>query len=144
MQKSLLLLFTILLLFSCAKADKAEKEVIVEPEMQMYEPSEMAILMRQMYEFNKATKTRILNNDSLLAFPEEFVNIHKAVLTDPKDRDAEFDSLAIAFVNFQKATFSTKSDSTSYYFNQSVNSCIDCHQTRCTGPIPKIKKLLIN
>ncbi|RPD99656.1 hypothetical protein EGM88_03690 [Aureibaculum marinum] len=139
----LFLLITLFFLTSCAKSEKAEKENKAE-EMQMYEPSEMALLMRQMYEFNKVTKARIINKDSLLSFPEEFVNIHKAVLTDPDDRDVEFDSLAVEFINYQKATFSTTSDSTAFYFNQSINSCIQCHQTRCTGPIPKIKKLLIN
>ncbi len=139
-QKSLSFLFAILLVVACNNAPKKEK---VEEEMQMYEPSEMALLMRQMYEFNKFTKAQIINKDSLSAFPEEFVNIHEAVMTDPDERDAEFDSLALQFVNFQKATFSTKSDSTTYYFNQSINSCIACHETRCTGPIPKIKKLII-
>ena len=142
MQKFFFLLLPLLLLSSCTKSDKKEKTE--ENKMQMYEPSEMTLLMRQMYEFNKRTKLQIINNDSLSNFPEEFVNIHKAVMTDDKLRDAEFDSLAVQFVNYQKATFSTQSDSASYYFNQSVNSCIACHQTRCTGPIPKIKKLIIN
>lgn len=141
MRKSVSFLLIILLGVTCNKAPKKEK---VEEKMEMYEPSEMALLMRQMYEFNKLTKSQIINKDSLTSFPEEFVNIHKAAMTDPDERDAEFDSLAIQFVNFQKAMFSAKSDSKVYYFNQSVNSCIACHQTRCTGPIPKIKKLLIN
>lgn len=142
MQKLVPFLFTALFLFSCAKADKKEKVEVKE--MQMYEPSEMALLMRQMYEFNKHTKVQIINKDSLLSFPEEFANIHNAIMTDPSERDSEFDSLAVEFVKFQKATFSAKPDSTAYYFNQSVNSCITCHETRCTGPIPKIKKLIIN
>ena len=141
MYKSLCFLFAVLLLIACNNFAKKEK---VEEEMQMYESSEMALLMRQMYEFNKLTKTQIINKDSLSSFPEEFVNIHKAIMTDPDERDAEFDSLAVEFIKYQKATFSTKSDSTAYYFNQSVNSCVACHETRCTGPIPKIKKLIIN
>ncbi len=141
MHKSFCFLFTVLLLAACSKPVKKEK---VGPEMKMYEPSEMALLMRQMYEFNKLTKAQIINRERLSAFPEEFVKIHNAIMTDPDERDSEFDSLAVQFVKFQKATYSTKSDSTAYYFNQSVNSCIACHQTRCTGPIPKIKKLIIN
>ena len=141
MHKSFCFLFTVLLLAACSKPVKKEK---VEPEMKMYQPSEMALLMRQMYEFNKLTKAQIINRKKISAFPEEFVNIHNAIMTDPDERDSEFDSLAVQFVKFQKATYSTKSDSTAYYFNQSVNSCIACHQTRCTGPIPKIKKLIIN
>lgn len=141
LQKSLFFLFAILLIVACNNTPKKKKN---EVKMQMYEPSEMALLMRQMYEFNKLTKAQIISKDSLSSFPEEFISIHEAVMTSPDERDAEFDSLAVQFVNLQKATFSTKSDSTIYYFNQSINSCIACHETRCTGPIPKIKKLIIN
>ncbi|MET2983935.1 hypothetical protein [Aureibaculum conchae] len=141
MYKWLCFLFVVILLTACNNSAKKEK---VEEEMQMYKPSEMALLMRRMYEFNKRTKTQIINKDSLSSFPEEFINIHKAIMTDPDERDAEFDSLAVEFIKYQKATFSTRSDSTAFYFNQSVNSCVACHETRCAGPIPKIKKLMIN
>lgn len=120
------------------------KEVKIKETLVMYEASEMALLMRKMYEFNKVTKAHIINKDSLLAFPEEFLLIHTAVLTDPSERDKEFDTIAEQFIHAQKATFSMKSDSTVYYFNRSVNLCISCHETRCIGPIPKIKKLLIH
>ena len=133
--------FTFLFLMVSCETNK--KEMKIEEEPVMYEASEMSLLMRGMYEFNKAARTHIINKDSLLAFPEEFLSIHKAVLTDPSERDKEFDSIAEQFIKAQKATFSIQSDSTLYYFNKSVNLCISCHETRCIGPIPKIKKLLI-
>jgi len=131
-----------LILLSCNLNNKNEKGD--DKTLMMYQPSEMALLMRQMYEFNKVVKKQIIHKDSLLPFPEEFLTIHSAVLTDPSERDIEFDSLAKQFVYQQKSTFSSSLDSTAYYFNQSVNTCIACHETRCTGPIPKIKKLLIH
>ena len=127
-----------------ASCDTNKKEAKIEEAPIMYEASEMALLMRGMYEFNKAARAQIINKDSLSAFPEEFLFIHKAVLTDPSERDKEFDSIAEQFIEAQKAVFSTKSDSTLYHFNKSVNLCISCHETRCIGPIPKIKKLLIH
>ena len=134
--------FTVLfLIVSC---DTNKKEVKIEEAPIMYEASEMALLMRGMYEFNKAARVQIIKKDSLLPFPEEFLLIHKAVLTDPSERDKEFDTIAEQFINAQKATFSNKSDSTLYHFNKSIKLCISCHETRCTGPIPKIKKLIIH
>jgi len=118
-----------------------KEEVFKDPIM--YQPTEMALLMRRMYEVNKVVKGQIINKDTLLTFPEEFHTIHTAVLTKPSDRDTSFDSLSRIFVNHQKATFSSRSDSTVYHFNKSINTCIACHETRCVGPIPKIKKLLI-
>ncbi len=134
------ILVVALLAFSCGESKK-ESKITKEPIM--YESSEMALLMRSMYEFNKANKVRILKKDSLLWFPENFIKIHTAILTDPNDRDKEFDSLSTEFLSAQKATLLSDKDSVKYHFNTSINLCIACHETRCTGPIPKIKKLLI-
>ncbi len=128
-------------LLSCNSNNKKE---VVDNALIIYQPSEMTLLMRKMYEVNKVVKNQIINKDSLITFPEEFSTIHSAVLTDPSERDKEFDSLANQFVKDQKATFFSNSDSAKYHFNKSVNTCITCHETRCTGPIPKIKKLLID
>ena len=142
MDKIIGLLIICFVLMSCNLTTK--KTGVEKTKPLMYEPSEMAILMRQMYEVNKIAKTQIIGNNTLVSFPENFLTIHSAVLTDSTDRDNEFDSLAAQFVNYQKSVFSSSSDSTVYYFNKSINTCIACHKTRCTGPIPKIKKLLIH
>ena len=141
MKKGIWLLIIGIAMLSCNFVNNKE-QVYKEPVM--YQPTEMALLMRKMYEVNKAVKTQILNKDSLLTFPVEFSRIHTAVLTNPSERDNEFDSLAKVFIDHQKATFSSNSDSLVFYFNKSVNTCITCHETRCVGPIPKIKKLLIH
>ncbi len=132
------------LIFVAIACESTKKEVKVLQEPAMYEASEMALLMRSMYEYNKTTKSQIINKDLLLPFPEEFLTIHTAVLTDPDERTKEFDSLSNQFLQAQKATFSSKSDSTKYHFNKSINLCISCHETRCVGPIPLIKKLYIH
>jgi hypothetical protein len=110
----------------------------------MYEPSEMTILMRGIHEVNKVVKDQIIKKDSLLAFPEEFKKIFSATLTDSTERDDEFIVLARSFIDLQKMTYTTYSDSTVYNFNRSIDNCVECHKTRCPGPIPEIKKLFIN
>ena len=113
-------------------------------ELVMYEPSEMSILMRRIHEVNKVVKDQIIKKDSLLIFPEEFADIFSATLTDSTERDDKFIILARSFIDLQKMAFSSYSDSTVYNFNQSIINCVECHRTRCPGPIPEIKKLLIN
>ena len=140
MKKGIGLIIISIALLSCNFENN--KEQVYKPVM--YQPTEMALLMRKMYEVNKTVKTQIISKDSLLTFPVEFSRIHTAELTNPSERDKEFDSLAKVFIDHQKATFSSNSDSLVFYFNQSVNTCITCHETRCVGPIPKIKKLLIH
>ena len=143
MQKIFGIFIIFLLLHSCNFKDEKEK-IVTSSELIMYQPSEMTILMRRIHEYNEVVKNQIVNKDSLLVFPDEFTNIYSAVLTDSTERDDEFMELAKSFIDFQKQTFTSYSDSTVYYYNQSINTCIECHKTRCTGPIPKIKKLLIN
>lgn len=125
--------------FSCNKKELKEAET---PPL-MYEPTEMALLMRQMYAVNKTAKMQIEAAKKVQVLPDEFLNIHTAELTDSTDRNSEFDSLAIKFIEFQKRTFGAYNDSTKVNFNRSINTCVACHETRCVGPIPKIKKLLI-
>lgn len=140
MYKLCALLMASVILMSC-HSDNAPKKAEIKPVL--YQPSEMAILMRGMYEFNSLVKTQIVNKKALTPLPEEFTKIHSAVLTAKFERNKEFDSLSKSFITYQKALYSSSSDSASYFFNKSINTCVSCHQTRCTGPIPKIKKLLI-
>jgi len=140
MSKTICFLIICLVLQSCISAKEEEK---IKQEPLMYEPTEMALLMRKMYEVNKVVRIQIINKDSLLSFPEEFSNIHTAILTDPTDRNKEFDSISKQFLLQQKAAFTSNSDSARTYFNNSINSCITCHETRCVGPLPIIKKLII-
>ena len=141
--KKILGIFIICLLLQACNS-KNKKNEVVRDELIMYEPSEMTILMRQIHEVNKLVKNQIIRKDTLLNFPEEFTGIFSASLTDSTERDDEFVILAESFIDLQKMAFSTYSDSTIYIYNQSINNCIECHKTRCTGPIPEIKKLLIN
>lgn len=139
MNKYLVIVCCIFLLFSCSQNKKTkEKKAPL-----MYEPSEMALLMRQMYAYNKVLRQQIINNDSLSMLPKEFVNIHTAVMTDETERDSSYKALAKEFLTLQKAIYGEK-DTKKSVFNKSITTCIQCHETRCAGPIPKIKRLLIN
>ena len=142
MQKVFSIFIICFLLQACNSKNKntdIERDALI-----MYEPSEMTILMRGIHEVNKVAKDQIIKNDSLLAFPEEFTKIFTATLTDSTERDDEFLILARSFIDLQKMTYTTYSDSTISNFNRSINNCVECHRTRCPGPIPEIKKLYIN
>ena len=130
-----------LLLFASCKTEV--KKVEVKEKLIMYQASEMTELMRGIYEYTKLSKQKIENNQDLFRYPEEFKKISTAKLTDPSERDAEFDSLAVIFLENQKGAYAFKGDLVKYSYNKSINACITCHKTRCTGPLPKIRKLLI-
>ncbi|TDQ30270.1 acetolactate decarboxylase [Tenacibaculum caenipelagi] len=127
-----------LLFFFCKKELKQPKEELI-----MYQSSEMAALMNAMYEGNMTIKNKILEGESIGDFPETYLNIHNAVLTDPADRNASFEAFSKLYIQNMQQVYTGAKDSLKENFNKTINSCIACHQTTCTGPIPRIKKLLI-
>lgn len=132
----------VICLVSCK--EQPQQETAQKIEFDLYEPSEMANLMNEMYVYNLSVKDSILNGYLPSHFPMEFLEIHKAEMTKGKSRNTVFNSFSEVFLKAQETLHST-TDTTlvRQNFNNMVNVCITCHQTECTGPIPRIKKLLI-
>lgn len=110
---------------------------------EMYEMSEMAALMEQMYVDNERLKDRILKGDTIGKFPQHFTRIHEAVLTDETDKDEFFNTQAKKFIEAQELIYKDPKNAKKH-FNNGIDACIRCHEVKCGGPIPKIKKLYIN
>ena len=125
---------------------KKEQKVEVIQKNNFYKQSEMAALMLKMYAVNLENKKAIVNGENpkdLKDFSKEFEKIHSAKLTDSTDRNASFNAFSGYYLNTYKQIFSTEKDALVNAHNNTINSCIACHKTTCIGPIPKIKKLLI-
>jgi len=145
-----LLLIVLTLAFATGCQEKSEKIEAVTPKdsvsasskFQMYEMSEMAALMEQMYAYNTQLKERITKNQDLGTYPVAFDKLHTAVLTEASDRDPFFNDQAIKFIEAQKAIY-TDPVQAKDNFNKMVNQCLECHSKKCGGPIPIIKKLII-
>ncbi len=127
----------------CSNGEDENSETNTNSESEMYQPSELASLMRAMYEDNLKIKADIEKGIVPTTFPEDFYNIHTAKATDPSEINATFKSFADLYLTNMHEI--TDSDSTTVVkaFNNMVNTCISCHQIYCQGPIPKIKKLYI-
>ncbi|MDI9258128.1 hypothetical protein [Flavobacterium sedimenticola] len=147
----LVLIFLILSVLSCQKKEaiKVEKKAAKEQcdtvggkKLEMYQMSEMAALMEQMYVDNQRLKERIQKGDTIGQFPQHFLKIHKAVMTDESDNDAFFKEQAAKFIKAQEMIYKDPKNAKKH-FNNGVDACIQCHQQKCGGPIPRIKKLYI-
>jgi hypothetical protein len=142
----LVLLFLALSVISCQKKelDAAEEKCApkAEKKLEMYQMSEMAALMEQMYVDNKRLKERIQKGDTIGQFPQHFLRIHEAVMTDESDNDAFFKEQAAKFIKAQEMIYKDPKNAKEH-FNTGVDACIQCHQQKCGGPIPRIKKLYI-
>ena len=135
---------------SCGKKQEAAKEESCSSKMEvekdgkfkMYEMSEMSTLMEQMYIDNQRLKQRIQKGDTIGAFPNHFLQIHKAVMTDQSENDAFFKDQAAQFIKAQELIYKDPKNAKEH-FNDGVNACIQCHEVKCAGPIQRIKKLYI-
>jgi hypothetical protein len=120
---------------SCKKPAKGKDFV-------MYEMSEMAALMEQMYAENLQLKDRIIKKQPVGEFPKHIIKIHSAAMTDPDENDSFFKEQAAKFIKAQELIYSDPTNA-QQHFNDGVTACIKCHQGKCDGPIPRIKKLYI-
>lgn len=153
MKRFLYLILCAVILVSCQ--DKKEEAKTEDKEactsetktnddgFEMYEMSEMAALMEQMYVDNERLKDRILKGDTIGKFPQHFMRIHEAVLTDETDKDEFFNTQAKKFIEAQELIYKDP-ENAKEHFNNGIDACIRCHEVKCGGPIPKIKKLYIN
>ncbi len=149
MKNYFLIFFGIILLSSCEKKEEvkpvAKKETPTKTEskeFEMYEMSEMAALMEQMYVDNQRLKERIKKGDTIGKFPSHFLEIHKRAMTDEKENDAFFKEQAAVFIKAQELIYEDSKNAKAH-FNKAVSACVACHEVKCSGPIPRIKKLYI-
>ena len=138
--KKLFFAVAIIISFSSCSSDKKEKK---PEEVTMRKQSEMAALMNKMYDENEKIKQKILKGEIPKGFPEDYLKIHTATLTDPSDRTLEFKAFSDVYIKNLRDVFETNEELLKEEFNETINSCIACHKTTCIGPIPRIKKLLI-
>lgn len=147
MRRVVIVFIASLFVFSCAKKEEAKTEDIKavsekKKDFEMYEMSEMAALMEQMYVDNQRLKERIAKGDTIGQFPQHFLKIHKAVMTDDKENDAFFKEQAAKFIKAQELIYNDPANAKEH-FNNGVDACVRCHEVKCGGPIPRIKKLYI-
>ena len=140
------LIFMITFFSACSENEVvAEPEAVVvkaEPIKQngvMYVPSELALIMRNMYDnmelVNAHLKAGEVVPDSLLQGYEDMLT---AEATNPDEIDDHYFGFATGWLSELKVMRETP---TLENYNNVMNACVNCHQSFCPGPIPKIKKL---
>lgn len=145
--KKIVILFSLVLLFGCNKKPdssecESESKTKSDKKFEMYQMSEMAALMESMYLENQQLKERIKKGDSIGKFPSHFLQIHKAVMTDETENDTFFKEQSALFIKAQELIYEDPKNA-KQHFNDGINACVRCHEVKCGGPLPKIKKLYI-
>lgn len=144
--KKIIALILILGSFSCQKKEEKPEDKKCTPgkekKLEMYQMSEMAALMEQMYVDNQRVKENIKKGEPIGKFPEHYMKIYSAKFTDETDNDLLFKEKAKEYIAAQRLLYSEPENVTKN-FNAAVDACIRCHEGKCGGPIQRIKKLYI-
>tara|TARA_B110000908_G_C10146360_1_gene399238 strand:- start:297 stop:755 length:459 start_codon:yes stop_codon:yes gene_type:complete len=150
MKKFILFLF-ITSIFSCKEKtnecntcdEEIKIEVVTNEELVMYEPSELAALMQEMYDENKNWKAEIMKGNIPKGFPEKYKTIHSAESTNENAGSAFYNGMASSYIQTIEDLTNATPENVQERYNTMVNVCVRCHLTVCPGPVVRIKKLLI-
>jgi cytochrome c553 len=150
MKNIILLIVTFFTLVGCQQSKETSKEEsstakdsVGKKTFEMYEMSEMALLMEQMYVDNQRLKARLEKGEPAGEFPSHFAKIHSAIMTDSTENDDFFKKQAKVFLDAQQLIYKDPENAKTHYSN-AIQACISCHEVKCSGPIVRIKKLLLN
>jgi hypothetical protein len=103
--------------------------------------SELALLMREMYDDGMKTKQQLLDGKE----PEvhvKYKQIHTAKSTESLHVDpTNFSPYALAYEAAMDSFIAAEASSKVAAYQTMVNACMNCHQTVCPGPKVKIRHL---
>lgn len=108
------------------------------------ERSELAILMRNLNDDLTITKQQI-EKGSLpeVNWVKKYAAISTAIPTDSNDSGPVFHAFSKKFLADLEAFENSDSSNRVETFNAMIQSCLDCHQEHCHGPMVAIRKLKI-
>lgn len=136
----LLYFFSLFVLWSC-NSHKTEENCSASSVINPNGDSELALLMREIYNTTDSIKAQAAQNRpvDLEKLKALIANLKTATPTDPNVHGEVFNGFA---EKMSLQISNLKSDSSFVVtFNNLVNSCVDCHNEFCPGPIKKINKL---
>jgi hypothetical protein len=138
-------ILVVILASSCKNKEKVEVQPKKETvEYEIYRPSEMANFMNAMYAYNVQLKQQIIKGKTPVVMPLDLMKLRSAEMSNGHGRTPVWNSFINVFIEAQKSVADTLSNvGLKERYNDAINNCLACHKTECMGPIPKIKKLLI-
>jgi hypothetical protein len=134
-------------LFSCKADLKKTEGVEATPDKEIFNPngdSELALLMRSMTDYMESAKDSLERGNSMPNCPDDFKRLTEAKETEGiiKDRN-HFNAYAEQWlIDLNLVCRSTGHHQIQAYERLRI-SCLNCHQSYCQGPIPKIQRLTI-
>lgn len=145
----------ILFIFSCqndgsknASQEKSDSIAIADslaactPIKDPNNPKPMALMMRLMAANADSMRSQLLRGENLDSLKYPFIKFYLVEPTDPNVLEPKFFDNARLFQEAYKQLFANPKEQKKYY-NLLINSCINCHESYCSGPLKRIRKFPI-
>tara|TARA_B110000967_G_C18491618_1_gene367067 strand:+ start:147 stop:551 length:405 start_codon:yes stop_codon:yes gene_type:complete len=131
-----------LLVFACADIDSSKSSLPpIQPNPNG--DSELALLMRDMFDDGMRMKGQIENGDKLEVVGK-FDKIHTAQATEPEKAASEkYTRYSYVYLDILEQLKVSSEEDTRILFQGLVESCMNCHRAMCPGPMVRIKKLYL-
>jgi hypothetical protein len=135
------------LTLSCQSESKSNHTEVPIREKAVVNPngdSELSLLMRSMTDFMEKSKGNLEKGLDIQDCPEEFVRLSTAKETEGIIRDRNhFNAYSDQWLSDLEKMCSSKGQEQVQAYEQLRVSCLNCHQSYCQGPIPKIQRLTV-
>ena len=105
-------------------------------------PKPMALAMRAMVMNTDSIRAQLLRGENPDSSAYPFIRFYMVEPTDPAVLEPRFYENARLFHQAYKEFFRHGNEGVKYY-NSMVGNCVNCHQSYCSGPLKRIKKLFI-
>lgn len=147
MRKNFQAILSLLLLFSIGLACSEKESVCLSPaelgikEINPNGESELALLMRAMFEEANTIKQQIANGEEIKTSlcHEQLLT---AEATEPEKAASEqYKAYAKAFIQTVDHLQTSDPEHQLAVYENLVNNCLSCHKAMCPGPVSKIEKL---
>ncbi len=120
-------------IFACTKQSKSSDSA------EMYEPSELSNMMRDMVTWSKETKRLLLKGEVINDVPKQFYELASQKATRDEHKDVAFQGMVPEYLEALKGI--DRKDSQQYYYDVSIQACKTCHAVYCGGPLSVINQL---
>lgn len=106
--------------------------------------SELAVLMRNLYDDIKANKDTIAKGGkSDISWSSKYKSMPYATPSEKKNSGPVFVGFATKYLTDLKTFENALPENRTGSFNAMIQTCLDCHQEYCHGPMEAISKLKI-
>lgn len=105
----------------------------------MYHPSELSQMMRDLVSWSKETKRLLSKGEIIDDVPQSFYDLANQKATRDEHKEAAFQGMVPEYLEALKGI--DRKDSQQYYYDASIQACKTCHSVYCGGPLSIIDQL---